>query len=270
MNSVLTNIPEMRSIHQMNKASRAVTSSMEKLATGKRINRASDDPAGLIAADNLSGRAKSIRAEISGLERAVYLSNARDGAEAAVGDMLLDLQGLIVTAASTGATTKEEREALHVQAVETIKAISFVYNTSTFGGMKLLEGGSAIGLASVSGPGGEDGEVRNYSLLDISGDLNLVDGNMELAQKVVNEASSSITRSRAERGAVVKNQIESRIDALYVELENTMSAESVIRDTDYASEVSNLVRSQVLQQAAMQMTLVAREHMAKTTLALLG
>jgi flagellin len=270
LNSVLTNIPEIRSIHQMNKASRAMSSSMEKLATGKRINRASDDPSGLIAADHLSGQAKSIRAEISKLERAVYLSNARDGAEAAVGDMLLDLQSIIVTAASTGATTREEREALQVQAVETVKAIDFVFNTSTFGGIKLLEGGSALGLASVTGPAGEDGQTKTYSLHDIAGDLNLVDGNMELAQQLVNAASGSITHSRAERGALVKNQFESRIDSLYVELENTVAAESIIRDTDYAAEVSSLVRSQVLREAALQMTLVAREHMAKSTLALLG
>lgn len=267
MNSALTNIPEMRAIHSMGRAERSMNTSMTRLATGKRINRGADDPSGLIAAEKLGGRAAEIRAEIKGLERAVYLANARDGAEAAVGDMLLDLRSLVVNAANTGGTTVDEREALQVQAVETIKAMEFVFNTSMFGGMRLLEGMSINTLGSQSGESGPEGA---YTLADLTGDLNLVDGDVEKAQRVVDAAASSISTSRASRGAMVKNQFESRLDSLYVELENTVAAESLIRDTDYASEVSELVRSQVLREAALKMTLLARDHQAKSTLALLG
>jgi flagellin len=268
MISARTNVPEFRGIRAINVATRELNTSLERLATGKRINRASDDPSGLIAADSFAARGAEIRSEIKRLERAVYIGNARDGAQSAVGDLLIELEGLVVQAANTGATSREEREALQIEVDGVLRGMEFVISTSQFNGIKLFEGQTLRSLGGLNA----EGDAQDYTLADLGtgGRLNLIDGDLEKAQQLVGRSREGNNFERADLGARIKNDFEARIDGLYVELENLLSAESVIRDTDYAVEVSNLVRAQVLREAATQSTLIARAQQAQATLALLG
>lgn len=268
MISARTNVPEFKGIRAINVATRDLNTSLERLATGKRINRASDDPSGLIAADGFAARGAEIRSEIKRLERAIYIGNAREGAQSAVGDLLIELEGLVVQAANTGATSREEREALQIEVDGILRGVEFVISNSQFNGIKLFEGQT---LGSLGGLNAE-GDERDYTLADLGtgGRLNLIDGDLEKAQQLLGRSRDGNNFERADLGARIKNDFEARIDGLYVELENLLSAESVIRDTDYAVEVSNLVRAQVLREAATQSTLIARAQQAQATLALLG
>lgn len=99
--------------------------------------------------------------------------------------------------------------------------------------------------------------------------LNVVDGDVEMAQKVVDEAVTNITALRGRLGAFQKNTVGATIRSLGVAIENTAAAESVIRDTDFAAETAQLTRSQILVSASTN-TLSLANTQPQTALQLLG
>jgi flagellin len=253
------------------RAQATIDRSMERMATGRRINRASDDPAGLIAAEQLASRRATIEETMKAREMAGYALNAAEGALSEIDSMLVELNSLVVSAANTGGTSATEREALQIEANAIISGIGHIVNTTTFKGQKILSTGTAVeyggnsrwisaidlrslGLTShtkVDENGDEN--VLSYSLADLlgSGRLNFLDGDLELAQRVAESAGAAITAMRASLGATSKYSIDSEVRALAVEHENTVAAESLIRDADMALEVSAYARAEVLRQASL-------------------
>src|SRR5690606_11407669 len=98
---------------------------------------------------------------------------------------------------------------------------------------------------------------------------NVVDGDISMAQKIVNAAINQISSLRGRLGAFQKNVIGSTINSLGVALENTSAAESAIRDTDFANETAQLTRSQILVNAATNVLAMANSQ-PQSVLALLG
>ena len=116
----------------------------------------------------------------------------------------------------------------------------------------------------------DDGEsVFNLSDLGAGASLNLVDGDLGKAQKVVTNAISEISSLRGRLGAFQKNTVGATIRSLGVSLENTQAAESVIRDTDFASQTAELTRSQILVSSATQVLSIANSQ-PQNALSLLG
>lgn len=210
---------------------------IERLATGKRINRASDDPAGMQAATDLKVELRSIEKRIEGLERGNANLAAKEGALSVVNDQLLELQGIVVQAANTGGLSDEELEALNLQAGAVLEGIDYLANTTRFGGQQVIQGYTAatLGLAG----------------LDLS--------DPEAAQDAVEAALKSLSRGRATIGNQ-QNENLSQMDVLRVELEEKTGALSNMEDADYAQEVSNMVRSQLLEQMTIRTQLIAREQ----------
>lgn len=284
--SGLSNLAGLSVVRHYNDATRSLHKSFERLATGKRINRASDDPAGLIASENLGSQSIAVRKEIDRLQRESIVSGAKEGALSVVSDLLIDLDSLVVQAANKGATTADEREALQAQADAVVEAIQFTYDTAQFNGSRLFEGQSTGDIASVyappplnpdgttpdpSPPGtGQQLERLGLSALKSGGRLNLIDGDLGLAQELTRGAVKSNASTRAGIGAMQKNFYDSQINQLSRELEGLEDARSKIRDTDFAKEAGELVRSQVLQAAALKVIEVFQKTAAKTVLGLLG
>ena len=98
---------------------------------------------------------------------------------------------------------------------------------------------------------------------------NLVDGNLETGQKIVDKAINQVASLRGRLGSFQKNVVGSTIRALGVAFENTAAAESTIRDTDFASETANLTRSQILVNAATNTLAIANAN-PQNVLSLLG
>lgn len=264
-----TNIAALMSRHNYARAQAVIDRSMERLATGKRINRASDDPSGLVAADRLADRRVTLEETLKAAERSRYMLDAAEGTLSEIDSMMIELSGLVVAAANTGATSVAEREAMQIEASSLIHAMSHIVQTTTFNGKALLaEGasarvnGSSIWIGSVdlhrlgmvtrreTDDTGEE-VTRTYSLGDLlSGRGSLVDGDMELAQEIVDKASAQITNQRTALGAYTKYTLGSEANVLEIELENTIAAESLIRDADIAEEMSNLIRADILRQAS--------------------
>jgi flagellin len=110
-----------------------------------------------------------------------------------------------------------------------------------------------------------------FSLADLAGGktLNVVDGDLVTAQKAVRSAISDVTSLRGRLGAFQKNTIGATIRSLGSSLENTTAAESVIRDTDFASETAALTRGQILVSASTNVLAIANQQ-PQNALSLLG
>jgi flagellin len=258
--SANTDLRAMGANFAIARSTREIEKSYERLSTGQRINRAADDPAGLVAVVEFDGRAREIRERIKNLEQQEASFGARDGAMSVVSDQILELQALVLAAASPGGLSDEERDALQAQADAILDGINFVTQTTTFKGQQLLAG---YNTNNIGGAGEE-----SLAALRRGGKLNLLSGDLEKAQEVVDEAVNWASASRASLGSFVDG-MESERRTLQVELENVLGARSLIADTDYAAETSNLVRNQILQQSELKTREIATNLHRDTVMALL-
>ncbi|MBL1218187.1 MAG: flagellin [Planctomycetes bacterium] len=141
MARINTNVPSLISQANLNRAYSNLNLRLERLSTGLRINRGSDDPAGLIASERLRSELAGLRKAISNSERATSVIATAEGALAEVADLLNSIKGLVVEAANTGGMSEEEIEANQLQIDSAIESITRISNTTNFAGLQLLNGG---------------------------------------------------------------------------------------------------------------------------------
>ncbi|MBY0112755.1 MAG: hypothetical protein K2Y21_08035 [Phycisphaerales bacterium] len=252
-----------------------VERSMERLATGKRINRASDDPAGSVAVTDMNGQLETLKSQLKGVQQTRYYVAAREGGNAAINDIVIELKGLVVQAGNSGALSDSERRTIQDQIDLKIEAIDFVSNTFTYKGERVFSSALSTSLGSMSreievtdpnDPTKKTKKTEQLSLrsLKSGGALNTLTGDLELADKVVDAAVAGNSGEQAFLGSQQRD-LDSRERSLQAEIENVTGTKSQIEDTDYASEVANLVKGQVLQQASMFMVQTAMQQIKQIT-----
>ncbi|MBN2212032.1 MAG: hypothetical protein JW709_11610 [Sedimentisphaerales bacterium] len=143
MSRINTNVSAMIGSRILNTNNQALNKSLERLSTGLRINRGADDPAGLIASENLRKQITGVEAAIKNADRAVNIVGTAEGALIEVSALLLDLQGLLTEVANTGGMSSEEIDANQLQVDSIINSINRIANTTEFEGIKLLNGNLA-------------------------------------------------------------------------------------------------------------------------------
>jgi flagellin len=250
-------------LSQLHSHQDAITQSLERLSTGKRINRASDDPSGMIASTQMQAQLYSLEKKMDGFERESSWLGAREGALSVMDDFMIELNGLSVQAANTGGMSEEEREAIADSAKGITIGINHIANTTTFGGEQVLVGfnASELGVLTTESTVDEDGNYipgREVSLADIK---DLLNEDPELAQKVIESASATVTGQRSAIGNRL-NSIDHERNALSKEFENVTGALSLIEDADFAQETAELVRSQILEQATIAAIQIGQQNAA--------
>lgn len=256
--------------------------SLERLSTGLRINRASDDAAGLSVSE-------SLRSKIRGLDRAK--SNAEDGiallqiAEGAVGEInnILQRTRELAIQSSTDTMTTTERVYIDKEFTQLMSEVSRIANSASYNGMTLLDGaagsfGVTGGQASVLHIGA--GANNNVDRISITincmtlGALGVTNASVSTSASALNslslidDAMRSVNTMRSDMGAYV-NRLEFAISNLGNQLYNTQDAESRIRDVDFAKETTEFTRNQILVQSATSM-LAQSNQVPQGVLALLG
>ena len=237
-------------------------SSLTRLSTGFRIGAGRDDPAGLIASENLRATLASLEAETRALERADHVTSVADAAMSEISDLLVEAEGLAVASANTGATSEAEREANQMQLDSIVRSIDRIASTTRFNGRALLDGTATISAGEDSLPldaiasshiGIVDSGGDTHDLADTTsgGTLNIIDGDAGAAVESIRAAASRVASMRGEVGAFSSNLIRPAVASNSVAIENTAAAESTIRDTDIARQASDLVRSQMLSRSSI-------------------
>jgi flagellin len=239
-----------------------LTTTLERLSTGKQINRAADDPAGLQAATKLTAREYGLTKRLDAFGREAAFLGAQDGALSVLSDLTTQLSALTVQAANTGALGDKEREALELQAAELTKAIDHIATTSTFSTQPTLSGFTSAALAqtTIQTTDPETGEptTETRTLANIA---QLLFTDPEKAQQLAEDANLAAARRRGAVGARLQ-AITSESAALTEELTNTTAARSQIEDADIAKESASLVRAQLLEQATLKTIAAQREQVA--------
>ena len=258
--------------------------SLEKLSTGLRINRASDDAAGLSVSE-------SMRAQVRGMGRAK--SNAEDGiallqiAEGATGEINNILQRMreLAIQSSTDTMTTTERSYTNKEFGQLMSEITRISNSASYNGMTLLDGASGSfgvsgGSASVLHIGsGSSASVDRLSITVTSMSLGAIGLNATSSAvstsssalsslSLIDSAIKSVNTMRSDMGAYV-NRLEFAISNLSNQIYNTQDAESRIRDVDFAKETTEFTRAQILTQSATSM-LAQANQVPQGVLSLLG
>lgn len=242
--------------------SKALSQSLQRLATGYRINRGADDPAGLIASERLRAALTNLEAESKSLQRADSVIATADGAIGEISGLLNRAESLTIANANTAGLSEEERRANQMEIDSILRAVDRISDSTEFNGSELLDGSATVSAAgdeitidsvrtSTIGEVTIDGE--DYTLADVKsgGALDTVDGDISGAQQAIAAARTDVSTLRGRLGAFSKNTIGTRLTTVATSIENVAAAESVIRDTNFAREIANLARLELLFDAAV-------------------
>lgn len=140
MARINTNVASMTAQLGLAKSQQTLASTLQRLSTGLRINSGADDPAGLIASEGLRSEISGITQAIDNSQRATNVIATAEGALSEVSSLLLNIKDLVVQAANSGALSPEEIKANQLQVDSAIESITRISNTTTFAGLKLLNG----------------------------------------------------------------------------------------------------------------------------------
>jgi flagellin len=140
MTRINTNVNSMIAQRVLGVNNNTVNTSLERLSTGLRINRGKDDPAGLIASQNLRAEQAGLSSAIRNAERADQVVNIAEGGLNEVSALLTELQGLVTTTANAAGLSDEEKEANQLQIDSILQTIDRVSSSTSFQGTKLLNG----------------------------------------------------------------------------------------------------------------------------------
>ncbi len=140
MSRINTNVPSLLSQRILNQQNDGLTTALERLSTGLRINRGADDPAGLIASENLRAEEASIEAAIGNAERAELVVNIAEGGLQEINNLLTEVQSLVGQSANDAGLSLEEKEANQLQIDSILQTIDRISDTTSFQGTKLLNG----------------------------------------------------------------------------------------------------------------------------------
>ena len=276
---IYTNTASLAAQRNLLGAQNSLTSSVERLSSGLRINRAKDDAAGLGVAESLQKQLNGIKQGIQNINDGISMAQTAEGALAAVTAMAQRM----VTLATQGANetlSVAQRTSIYNEISALKTAVNDVSNRTTFTGTALFAGNalsiqvsnvstdavsiSATALAKISlGSGSATGNTLATDITAISTALTAaVSTGITTAFKTAQTSAAAyldaITAQRGELGAF-QNQLEYTVSNLSDFSNNLSAARSRVVDTDYASETANLTKGQILQQAATAMLAQANQ-----------
>jgi flagellin len=247
------NISAFNAHRQLVGTGNRLSKSMERLASGFRINRAADDAAGLAISEKL-------RAQIGGLQQAqrnaadaVSLVQTAEGALAEVHAMLGRLRDLAVQF-NNGTLSAADKAAITAEVAQLCAEISRISNDTEFNDIALLTGSGSINF-QVGSDDGQTLSVNKVQLFGSSGaavESTLFNFAGTVSLSAIDKAIENVSDERATFGSV-QNRLEHTLNNLAVYEENLQASESRIRDVDMAKEMVAFTKYQILQQAGTAM-----------------
>jgi flagellin len=261
-----TNIASIWASKNLQSAQSNMATSVERLSSGLRINRAKDDAAGLAVANQLTQQINGANQGIKNLNDGVSLVQTADGALSTVTEMAQRILTLATQAAS-GVLSDDQITSIGTECSGLLDAIADIQTRTVVNGTKLFDD-AAISIKS-SNVDSDEIEITATALVnfaDIEGaleDLNaaVTDLDADTAQDLIDEASKYITAidtQRSELGSL-QNQMDYAISNVTQLSADLSAARSRVIDTDYASETASLTKGQILQQAATAMLAQANQ-----------
>ena len=280
MASINTNVAAQISANALAKNDRAMTQSMQRLATGTRINSAADDAAGLAVASKLSSQITGLGQAVRNGNDAIAVLQTADGAMIEVGNMLQRMRELAVQGGN-GTLSSTDLTALNTEFVALQTEIERIADNTQWNGDNLLDGTAGTNGLMTFQVGYEANQTITVNLGDLQTDgdatysAGIAAGGIftnDISAIVINtvaDANTSLTAldvsiagldaKRSVIGSAL-NTLEFAVDSLSNAKQNAQAARSRIADTDYATETTELARTQIIAQAATAMLSQANQQ----------
>jgi len=280
------NIESMNAHRNLLMNDRALSKSLERLASGQKINRAADDPAALVISEHMRAQVSGMEQAIRNNEVAISLVQTAEGSMNEISSILVSLRQRAISAANVGASDQDMINANQAEVENGLKSIDRVVSSTQFGHYKLLDGTNAAktitnedgsistreGLRFHVGPNADHmastsirdmstsslgrTEVAEGQLPNKSNFMSLADIDVRNEQgaqdalAIIDQSLTEVATVRGDLGAFQKHTLESNLTSLQVAAENMTAAESTIRDTDMAQELATFTRNQIMTQSA--------------------
>lgn len=245
-------------INQMNRHFSMSQLSLERISTGMRINRASDDPAGLAISEKMRAQIRGLSMAGRNIQDGISLLQTAEGGLNETHAILQRMRELSVQAASD-TYTDEDRKALAMEFEELKKEVVRISKDTEFNTMPLLDGSRNSIHIQVGANAGQSIELSIGNMGDIGIDNLKIDSREEAEQALsgIDLAITTVSSERSKMGAYM-NRLEHAYNNTMTMEENLVAAESRIRDADLAKEIMNYTKSNILMQANQY---VLRLHM---------
>lgn len=267
MTVINTNISALRAANASVAAGKMLGTAMERLSTGKRINSAADDAAGLAIATSMTAQIRGMQQGIRNANDGISLAQTAEGALNEVTNMLQRIRELAVQAGSD-TYQSSDRTNIQVEVDELTAQIGQVVANTEFNGITLFDG--SVATVTVLA-GANDVDTVNLTLDDLSTGLNSgagtagtfdvtgTDGSAaRTALADIDDDLAAISTARATLGAG-QNRLQSAVNNLANVSTNLSDARSRIMDTDYSAETTALAKAQILSQASTAMLAQANQ-----------
>ena len=263
MTVIGTNVSALRASNASNMANNALSTSMQRLSTGKRINSAKDDAAGLAISNSMTAQIRGMNQGVRNANDGISMAQTAEGALDEVGNMLQRMRELAVQkengtySTADVANIKAEQDALG-------KQINSVLANTKFNGLSLFDGtaGTAGSVSIQAGANGTDKVTMSFSDLKGAADITAVataTGSVTGASLAnYDTAINKISSARSTLGAA-QNQLQSAVNNLTSNATNLTDAQSRISDTDFSTETTALAKAQILTQASTAMLAQANQ-----------
>jgi flagellin len=240
--TINTNLEAMNAQRNLNNTQNMLSTAMQSLSSGLRINSAADDVAGYAISQRLQGQVNGLNQAAQNSQDAVSLAQTAQGSLNDVTQMLQRVRELAVQYAN-GTTSTTDQAAIQSEVNQLVSEIDRVGETTQFNGVNLLSGTTTISFQV----GANDGEVIAVTTITLSAAI----GNISLTSISGIDAALSAVSSAAGDFGSVQNRIQYTESNLEVYSQNLSSAVSSIVDVNMAAEMTAFTKDQVLQQAGV-------------------
>ncbi len=265
MSVINTNISAIRAANASNSANKMLGTAMERLSTGKRLNSAKDDAAGMAIATSMTAQVRGMNQAIRNSNDGIALAQTAEGSLNEVTNMLQRVRELAVQSASGTYQDATDRAYMQTEVDELTAQMDQVITNTKFNGVELFDGSTAtvtvqtgadgsdtVGLAmadltTLAASGGAAGSYDVSTATAANALLGTIDGELD-----------SINSARAALGAG-QNRLETVVNNLTSNSTNLSDARSRIEDTDYSSETTAMAKAQILSQASTAMIAQANQ-----------
>jgi flagellin len=277
MTVIGTNVASLRAANASTNANAALSTAMQRLSTGQRINSAKDDAAGLAISDTMTAQIRGMNQGIRNANDGIAMAQTAEGALGEVSNMLQRVRELTVQATS-GTYSSSDKTNLQAEVTALTTQITSTLANTQFNGNKLFDGSAGTVTTSGTAPapvvttstfkiqaGANAADAVNVKFNKLTDDTTITNAtsiNLTTADNsaldTVDKALKTVSTYRAGLGAA-QNQLQSAVNNLTTNTTNLTAAKSQITDADFSTETTNLAKAQILSQASTAMLAQANQ-----------
>lgn len=261
MTVIGTNVAAMRTLNASRTADMSLSKAMERLSTGRRINSAADDAAGLAVASRMNAEVRGLNMAIRNANDGISLAQTAEGGMNEIGNMLQRMRELAVQSAN-GTLSAGDRTNLQAEVTELISQIGDVSSRTKFNGVALLDGtNTSVNIQT----GSNASETVALTLTDVDATALGVNAltiatvaGATAALTTLDTAINTISTAQATLGAG-QNRLQTTVSNLTDRVTNITESKSRIEDADFSAESTALAKAQILSQASTAMLAQANQ-----------